>query len=177
MALKPTIYKLKIMLSDLDRNVFETLNLTVAQHPSETLERMMIRILAFCINAEERLEFGKGLSTNDEPDLRCKTLDDRIKLWIDVGEPSFERIKKASRIADVVRIYSFNSKSSVWWNQEKQKIGELKAEVFQAPWQCATQLAALVERTMDFTVTISNGSAYFSAPNKDCEVTWTALTV
>jgi len=176
MALKPTIFKLKIMLSDLDRNVFETLNLTVAQHPSETLERMMVRVVAFCINAEERLEFGKGLSDTDEPDLWCKSLDDRIKLWIEVGEPSFDRIKKASRIAESVKIYSFNSKSSVWWSQEKQKFDGLKAEVFQVPWECATRLSAMAERSMDFTVTISSGSAYFSAANKDCEVTWTTLS-
>jgi uncharacterized protein YaeQ len=137
---------------------------------------MMIRVLAYCINVEERLEFGKGLSSTDEPDLCCKTLDDRIKLWIDVGEPGFDRIKKASRISESVKIYSFNSKSSVWWSQEKQKFADLKVEVFQVPWECATSLSAMVERTMDFTVTISSGSAYFSAANKDCEITWSALT-
>lgn len=176
MALKPTIYKIKIMLSDLDRNLFETLNLTVAQHPSETAERMMVRVLAYCINMEERLDFSKGLSDPDEPDLWCKTLDDRIKLWVDVGEPSFDRIKKASRVSESVKVYSFNSKSNAWWNQEKHKFSDLKAEVFQVPWDSAKQLALLVQRTMDFAVTISDGSAYFSAENKDCEVTWTALT-
>lgn len=176
MALKPTIYKLKIMLSDLDRNVFESLSLTVAQHPSETIERMMVRVLAYCINMDERLEFAKGLSVMDEPDLWSKTLDDRITLWIDVGEPGFDRIKKASRISEAVKIYSFNSKSNVWWNQEKQKFASINAEVFQVQWDSVKALAALAQRTMDFTVTISSGSAYFSAEDSECEVKWTSLT-
>lgn len=176
MALKPTIYKLKIMLSDLDRSYFETLNLTVAQHPSETLERMMVRVLAYCINADERLEFGKGLSTADEPDLWLRSLDDRIKLWIDVGEPAVDRIKKATRISEHVNIYSFNSKSSVWWSQEGDKLSALKVAVFQVSWDSVQRLASMVTRTMDFTVTISDGSAYFSAADRECEVCWIPLT-
>lgn len=176
MALKPTIYKLKIMLSDLDRSVFETLNLTVAQHPSETLERMMVRVLAYCINTDEQLEFGKGLSTADEPDLWQRSLDDRIRLWIDVGEPAIDRIKKATRIAERVKIYSFNSKSSVWWHQEGDKLSALNVEVFQVDWESVQRLASMVARTMDFTVTLSEGSAYFSAADRECEVSWIALT-
>ena len=101
MALKPTIYKLRISLSDINRNFYDALNLTIAQHPSETLERMMARILAFCINAQEHLEFTKGLSAVDEPDIWVKSLDDQITLWIDVGEPAVDRIKKASRISSI----------------------------------------------------------------------------
>ncbi len=94
MALKPTIYKLNINLSDLDRDYYDTIDLTLAQHPSETLERMMARVVAFCINAEEHLKFTKGLSEIEEPDIWARTLDDQIALWIDVGEPDVERIKK-----------------------------------------------------------------------------------
>ncbi len=175
MALKPTIYKLKVMLSDLDRSLFETLNLTVAQHPSETTERMMVRVLAYCINTQEGLEFGKGLSTADEPDLWVRTLDGRTTLWIDVGEPSVDRIKKASRVAAGVKVYSFNSKSDVWWGQEKDKFKDIEAEVFKVDWVSVQQLAKMVQRTMDFTVTLSGGSAYFATADNDCEVTWTAL--
>ena len=107
MALKPTIYKFKIALTDLDRNYYDTLNLTIAQHPSETLERMMVRMLAFCINAQESLTLTKGLSTAEEPDLWAHTPDGRIALWIDVGEPAPDRIKKATRIAQMVKVYSF----------------------------------------------------------------------
>lgn len=176
MALKPTIFKLKIMLSDLDRNLFETLNLTVAQHPSETLERMMVRVLAYCINADEHLDFGRGLSTADEPDIWLRTLDDRIKLWIDVGEPNPERIKKASRISEAVKVYSFNSKSGVWWKQEGAKLSALNTEVYQLDWEGVKQLASLVERTMDFTLTLSGDSAYFSNSDQECELSWHRLT-
>ena len=98
MASNSKICKLTISLSDINHNHYDTLNLTVAQHPSETVERMMVRILVFCINARERLEFTKGLSAVDEPDIWARSLDDQLLLWIDVGEPSHERVKKASRI-------------------------------------------------------------------------------
>ncbi len=88
MALKPTIYKMKITLSDLDRDYYDALSLTIARHPSETLERMMVRVLAFCINAQEGLAFTKGLCAVEEADIWARTLDDQISLWIDVGEPT-----------------------------------------------------------------------------------------
>ena len=122
MASNSKICKLTISLSDIDQNHYDTLNLTVAQHPSETTERMMVRILVFCINARERLEFTKGLSAVDEPDIWARSLDDQLMLWIDVGEPSIDRIKKASRIAKEVKVYSFNRKSKPW----KAKTGPKK---------------------------------------------------
>ena len=90
MALKPTIFKFAIALSDVDNNRYLDLSLTVAQHPSETLERMMVRLLAYCLNAEDGLEFTRGLSENDEPDLWQHSLDGRILKWIEVGEPAAE---------------------------------------------------------------------------------------
>ena len=177
MALKPTIYKLKISLSDLNRNYYDTLNLTIAQHPSETLERMMVRVLVFCINAQEHLAFTKGLSVVEEPDMWARTLDDQISLWIDVGEPTADRIKKATRLARAVKIYSFNSKSNVWWEQEQLKFKELKASVFQMQWENIKSLAALVQRTMDLSVTITGDSAYVATELGECEVPWVSLQV
>ncbi|MCK5724990.1 MAG: YaeQ family protein, partial [Gammaproteobacteria bacterium] len=84
MAIKPTIYKFRISLSDLNRDYFDTLNLTLAQHPSETIERMMVRVLAYCINAQEHLAFTKGLSEISEPDIWARSLDEQTLLWIDV---------------------------------------------------------------------------------------------
>lgn len=170
MAIKPTIYKFKIALSDLDRHVYDSLELTVAQHPSENVERMMARVLAYCLNAQEFLEFTKGLSTPDEPDIWCRSLDDQLQLWIDVGEPSFDRLKKASRQAQVVKVYSFNSKSDVWWSQEGNALNNLPIEVWQFPWEEIHNLAGLVERTMEFAVTISEGSILVSAERGDCEI-------
>ena len=117
MALKPTIYKMTIDLSDLERSKYQTLNLTVVQHPSESVERMMARVLAYCIDANEQLEFTKGVSAIDEPDLWQYTLDGQLCLWIEIGEPSFDRIKKSIRAAKNVKIYSLNTKSDVWWGQ------------------------------------------------------------
>ena len=175
MALKPTIYKINVALSDLDRNLFETLNLTVAQHPSETLERMMVRVLAYCIHADPQLSFTKGLSEPDVPDLWNRTLDDQLEHWIDVGEPAFERLKKASRAANHVSVYSFNSKSDVWWAQNGDQLRALDVAVFQLPWPQVQQLAGLVTRTMDFSLTLSEGSAYFSSDSDACEVSWQQL--
>ena len=175
MALKPTIYKFKIALTDLNRQYYDTLNLTIAQHPSETLERMMARMLAFCLNAQESLAFTKGLSSAEEPDLWAHSPDGRIALWIDVGEPAPERIKKASRIAQSVKVYSFNTKSNVWWMQEQVKFNELTAAIYQFQSPDIQALAKLVQRTMDISVTISEQSAYIAAEAGECEVSWAVL--
>lgn len=175
MATKPTIYKLKISLSDLNRNYYDTLSLTLAQHPSETLERMMVRTLAYCINAEEYLTFAKGLNSDDEPDIWAKTLDDQISLWIDVGEPSLERIKKASRQAHALKIYCFNSKADVWWTQAQAKISRINASIIQFQWEEIQALAAMVERTMEISVTITGDSAYVATERGECEINWKGL--
>jgi uncharacterized protein YaeQ len=174
-ALKPTIYKLKITLADIDRNHYDSLNLTIAQHPSETLERMMARVLAFCMNDREQLSLTKGLSSVEEPDIWARTLDDRISLWIDIGEPAFDRIKKATRLSPKVKVYSFNLKSDSWWAKEQAKFKDLKVSVFQFHWKNIQVLAALVKRTMDLSITISDNTAYVSAKNGECEVSWVSL--
>ncbi|MDH5517462.1 MAG: YaeQ family protein [Gammaproteobacteria bacterium] len=175
MAIKPTIYKLRVNLSDLNRDYYDTLSLTIALHPSETIERMMARMLAFCINAEPELSFTKGLSSIEEPDIWQRTLDDQIALWIDIGEPASERIKKASRQAKKVSVYSFNSKSDVWWQQGQSKFKQLNVSVYRFDWPGIQALAALVERTMDFSVTITGDSAYIATQLGECEVSWEVL--
>jgi len=174
-AIKPTIYKLRVNLSDLNRDYYDTLSLTIALHPSETIERMMARMLAFCINAEPELSFTKGLSSIEEPDIWQRTLDDQIALWIDIGEPASERIKKASRQAKKVSVYSFNSKSDVWWQQGQSKFKQLNVSVYRFDWPGIQALAALVERTMDFSVTITGDSAYIATQLGECEVSWEVL--
>ncbi len=130
MALKPTIYKFRVALTDINNDYYDSLNLTIAQHPSESLQRMMARVVAFSMNAQPDLSFTKGLSNIEEPDIWHKTLDDQISLWIDVGEPDPERVKKSTRLARKVRVYSFNTKSDVWWKQNANKLNLLKAEVY-----------------------------------------------
>lgn len=175
MALKPRIYKLKIGLSDLNRNIYDTLNLTLAQHPSETLERMMVRVLAFCMNSNESLTFTKGLSAVNEPDIQAQTLDGQTSLWIDVGEPNMDRIKKATRLATTVKVYSFNSKADVWWNQGRSKFSRLTASIYQFRWTGIQALVGLVQRSMDLSVTITEDSVYVSAESGECEVAWVPL--
>lgn len=177
MALKPTIYKFKISLTDLNRDYYDTLNLTIAQHPSETLERMMARMLVFCINAQENLSFAKGLNVAEEPDIWAHTLDNQLTLWIDVGEPAFDRIKKASRLTSAVKVYSFNSKSDIWWKQEQTKFSNLSVSVFRLQWENVQSLALLAQRTMDLSVTITENSAYIATELGECEVFWVPLQI
>jgi len=174
-ALKPTIYKLRIALADIDRNYYDDLNLTVAQHPSETLERMMARVMAYCINAQEFLEFTKGISVAEEPDIWARTLDDRLSLWIDIGEPAFDRIKKATRISEVVKVYSFNAKADAWWDMGQGKFKDLSASFFRFQWPQIQTLASLAQRTMAISVTITGDSAYVSTKSGECEVSWSLL--
>ena len=171
MALKPTIYKLTIAISDFNRDYYDTAQLTVAQHPSETLERMMARIIAYCLNAQENMSFSKGLSNAEEPDIWVKTLDDQIKLWIDMGEPVAERIKKSSRSAPEVKVYSFNSKSNTWWEQTKGKVQAFSnVKYYQFDWVQMQVLATFAERTMDWSITISGDMVYIVADKQECEL-------
>jgi len=175
MASNSRICKLKIALSDIDRNHYDNLNLTIAQHPSETTERMMVRMLAFCINARENLEFTRGLCAVDEPDIWARSLDDQLLLWIDVGEPTPERIKKASRVAREVRVYSFNRKSVPWWEQGRDKFAQLNAAFYRFEWESIQSLAALYQLTMRLSVTINGNSAYIATGLGECEVAWVPL--
>ncbi len=175
MAIKPTIYKLNIVLSDMDREYYDTLNLTLAQHPSETLERMMTRVLAYCINAEEKLAFTKGLSEIEEPDIWTVEYNSDISLWIDVGEPDPDRIKKACRKANQVKIYSFNSKSDVWWEQSRNKFESLDASFYRFDWEDIQEVASMVERTMSLSVMLTGDTVYIIFGDESCEVAWERL--
>ncbi|MBV1909849.1 MAG: YaeQ family protein [Kangiellaceae bacterium] len=169
------MYKFNVVLSDLNRDFYHNYSLTVALHPSETQERMVARLMAFCINANDELKFTKGLSDVEEPDLWQITLDDQIAVWIDVGEPDAERIKKASRKAKSVLVYSFNSKSDVWWEQSKVKFNQLQAEYFRLDCDGIKALASQLGRTTAMSVLITGQSAFVTTEAGDCEVVWQAL--
>jgi len=171
-ALKPTIYKFRTSLSDMNRDVYDSFNLTVAMHPSENTERMMARVLAYCLNTQEFLDFTKGLSAIEDPDIWVRTLDDQLMLWIDIGEPAFDRIKKATRLAQEVKVYSFNTKADVWWEQNKAKFVGLNASFYQFNNSEIQTLAGLVDRTTDMSVTVTGHSAFVTTEKGDCEVTW-----
>lgn len=180
MALRPTIYKFSIDLSDIDEGRYESLNLTVAQHPSETIERMMVRLLAYClnvnVNVNEGLHFTTGLSNTEEPDLLQSSLDGITLKWIAVGEPSAERVRKASTIAKEVKVYSFNTKSNVWWSQAQGEIENCGAHVYQFQWEQICELAKLTKRTLSLSVTITGMTAFVAAESGSVEVSWVQLT-
>jgi uncharacterized protein YaeQ len=113
----------------------------------------------------------------DEPDLWVRGPDDRIALWVDVGEPAVDRIKKATRLCPVVKVYSFNSKSDVWWRQGRAAFGALPVSIFRFQWQDVQALAGLVQRTMAVSIMITGDSAYIATEAGECEVSWVTLQV
>lgn len=175
MALKPTIHKFRIALTDLNRDYYDTLQLTIALHPSETTTRMMARVLAYCLQASPELTFTKGLSSTEEPDIWLKSLDGSITNWIEVGEPDPERVKKACRKADNVSIYSFNAKSDTWWQQSQPKLNLTKASVYHLQNKAVEQLASYCSRSMDISVMITGNTLYVSSDKGDCEVLFEQL--
>ncbi len=176
MAIKPTIYKLRIAISDFNRDFYDSVNLTVALHPSENLERMMARIVAYCLNAQKYITFTKGLSEVDEPDIWVKTLDGLISLWIDMGEPAPDRVKKSSRLAPEVKVYSFNSKSDTWWEQSKNKVLSYNnVKFYQFDWPQVQTLATFAKRNMDWSLSISGDTVYIAAETEECELVVKAL--
>ena len=118
MATKATIYKVLLNIANMDSHYYADHNLTMAKHPSETDLRLMVRLVAFILNADEELEFCKGISQEDEPDLWQKSLDGEIKLWIDLGQPDEKRIKKACGRSEKVIIYTYQEgMATSWWKQ------------------------------------------------------------
>ncbi len=175
MALKPTIYKFKIAIADLNREVYQSVNFTLARHPSETPERMMARVLAYCLNIEEFLTFTKGLSDLDEPDIWARSLDNQIQLWIDIGEPTADRIKKSASLSHRTKVYSFNSKSDIWWEKGQTKFNKINACIVRFDWQSIQSLASLVERSMNLSVTITGDDAFITSDKGECEAHWKTL--
>ena len=159
MALKATIYKLELSIADMDRNYYETHNLTIARHPSETDERMMVRIMAFALNAHERLQFTKGLSTEDEPDLWQKSLSDEIELWIDLGMPSEKRIRQGSNKSMKSMVYCYGGRTvQPWWDKMSKMVFRFdNLSVFYIEDQYTQALEKMAERSMQLQVNIQDG--------------------
>ena len=158
MALKSTIYKISLQLADMDRNYYADHALTIARHPSETDERMMMRVLAFALHADDALALGKGLSDDDEPDLWRRDLTGAIEQWIEVGLPDDRRLIRAAGRAGEVVVLAYGSTVPVWWKNIAGKLERVKKlKVFQVSADTGAQLAALVERTMQLTITIQEG--------------------
>src|SRR4051812_13185564 len=149
MALSATIFRIALRISDIGRGYYEEHALTVARHPSETDERMMVRLLAFSLHASERLAFGKGLSADDEPDLWEKDLTGAIETWIDVGQPDEKRMRKGCARATRAYVYSYGAQAPrVWWGQISGRVEKLRnLTVIRLPPE-TRELARICDRNM-----------------------------
>ncbi len=161
MAIKSVIYKATVQVADMDRHYYADHSLNIACHPSETLQRMMTRILVFALNAHEQLEFGKGISDSDEPDIWQKDLTGAIERWIEVGQPDERRIIKACGRATEVLVYAFGSSADVWWKQIATKLTRARnLTVLRIAPEVAESLEKLCERTMQLQVTVQDGEIW-----------------
>ena len=164
MALKATIFKATLHIADMDRHYYADHHLTVARHPSETDERMMIRLLAFALNADDNLEFTKGLSTDDEPELWQKSLTGDIELWVELGLPEEDRLRKACNKANQVILYTYGGRSvPVCWDKHHNKLERFSnLTIVDLPAEGTAALAALAERSMTLQVSIQDGEVTIS---------------
>jgi uncharacterized protein YaeQ len=172
MALKATICKAELAISDMDRHFYQTFNLTLAQHPSETTERIMVRLLAFAFNAHERLEFTRGLSTDDEPDLWQKNYSDDIDVWIELGQPDEKRIRKACSRARQVIVYGYHGRpAQMWWDSLKSVCGRFdNLKVVNLDSAATGQLVKLHQRGMRLQATIQDGLVWLGDENQSIEI-------
>lgn len=159
MALKATVYKAELQISDLDRHYYATHPLTLAQHPSETDERLMVRLLAFALFADERLEFGRGLSTDDEPDLWRKSLTGDIEQWIELGQPDESRIRKACGRARAVVVIGYSGRGfSLWWEKNGAALARCgNLTVLELPAGTAESLPVFLTRNVKLSCLIQDG--------------------
>jgi uncharacterized protein YaeQ len=176
MALKSTIYKAELSIADMDRNYYGTHLLTLARHPSETDERLMVRVLAFAIHASEALVNAKGISDTEEPDLWQKDLTGAIDLWIEVGQPDEKRLLKASGRSEQVMVYSYSAASHIWFKQIANKIDRAKnISVINIPAEASAALEQMANRSMQLQCTIQDGQIWLTDGDTTVEVpreTW-----
>jgi uncharacterized protein YaeQ len=177
MALKSIIYKAQLQIADMDRHYYADHSLNIACHPSETLQRMMTRVLVFALNAHEQLEFGKGLSDTDEPDLWQKDLTGAIERWIEVGQPDERRILKACGRATQVLVYAYGSSADIWWKQVSGKLARTRnLEVWRIAPEIAEAMEKLCERTMQLQVTIQEGEIWMRNATDAVQVSMACLS-
>jgi uncharacterized protein YaeQ len=162
MAQNATIFKATLEVADIDRAYYHDHVLTIARHPSETDERMMVRILAFAWHAHEALIFGKGLGTDDEPDLWRKDLTGAIDVWIDVGQPDERRIRRACGRAEAVFVYSYGGRGAdLWWKEAGAKLDRVaNLTVVNLPFAATQALAKLARRSMRLHCTMQGGQLW-----------------
>jgi len=163
MAIKATIFKAALQIANLDRHYYGDHALTLARHPSETDERMMVRLLAFAMYADEALTFGKGLSSDDEPDIWQKDLTGTVERWISVGLPDERIIRKACGRAAHVVVVSYGRPADIWWNEVRHKCArQNNLTVLRLPNEGTLELAKFASRTMQLQCTMQENSLMFT---------------
>jgi len=181
MALKSTIHKATLQLADMDRQLYAEHALTLARHPSETDERLMVRLLAFALQVphDDRggaLVFAKGLSDSDEPDLWQHDLTGQLLQWVEVGQPDDRRLIKASGRAGHVVLYGYSSSTSIWWAGIQTRLTRLdNLDVWQIPAEQSQALAGLCERSMQLQLTVQDAHIWVSDAARSVEVVPQAL--
>ena len=173
MALKATIFKVALQVSDMDRQLYNNFPLTIARHPSETDERMMARLVAFAFHADEALTFTKGLSSSDEPDLWKKHLHGDIQSWIEVGLPSEDRLRKAcNRSAEVwVYAYGTDSNMNLWWSKIEDKLARFEnLKVLSLPEDVTKQFPDFVNSAMALQCSIDDGALWLSDASNNIQI-------
>lgn len=172
MAQKSTIYKVELSVSDMDRHYYEVHKLTVAKHPSETDERLMVRILAFALNAHEQLEMTKGLSTDDEPDIWQKSLSGELELWVALGQPSEKVVRQSCGKAKEVIVYSYGRTAEAWWEKIKNNTTRFdNLGVVNISETATRDLGNLANRSMKLQVNIQDGDVMVSVDDNIVYVT------
>lgn len=170
MAAGSTIYKAQLSISDMDRNYYDTHEITIAQHPSETDERLMIRLVAFALNASDRLVITKGIGGDDEPELWEKDYSGDVMLWIELGQIDEKRIRKACGKSERVILYTYNLKSATaWWKQNATTLARFKN--LSIIHLYAENIEKLCERSMRLQCTISDGELSFHSDLGDVTIT------
>ena len=181
MALKATIYKAQLQISDMDRGVYADHALTLALHPSETEERMMVRLIAFALNAPKddhrgKLEFARGLSDTDEPDLWQHDLSGVLVHWIEVGQPDERRMLRAAARAEQATFIAYAASTPVWWAGVKNKLTRTeRLAVWQLPAEQSQALAALAQRSMQLQISVQDGTLWCNAGERTVELALESL--
>ena len=172
MALKATIYKAAVNVADLDRQQFLETSLTLARHPSETQERMMLRLLAWIINADERLQFTRGLCADDEPEIWLRNDHMGIELWVELGLPDERRLRKAVNQSKAVVLFTYNDRAAqVWWQQNQDKLRQYKnLAIWYINDEQLAKVSALADRTMSLQATLQEGIIWLSDARQNLEL-------
>ncbi len=179
MALKSTIFKAELQISDMDRNSYGDHNLTIARHPSETDERMMVRLLAFALHADEALVFADSIGNDDEPSLWQKDLTGAIQVWVDVGQPDEKRIRRACGRAARVFVFAYGGHGvDVWLSRIKSSLERSNnLSVINLPAGAPQSLARLAQRSMKLQFTIQDGQVWVTADQETVHLDLTNATV